>query len=102
MTNSSYNKFNNEVKGQNASITPLMQAKQARPENGYEIPAQVAEWLSDDSLEVMQHFGLEAADLLNQYSNALEDALIEQVRRTRELAAELEAYRSAERGDVTL
>ena len=84
------------------SISPLFEAKANRPEGGYDIPAQVAEWLTDDTLEVMQHFGLQAADLLNDYSNALEDALIAQVRRTKELEAELEAYRSAERGDVSL
>ena len=36
--------------------------------------------LSDDTKEVIEHFGLEAPELLNQYSIALEDALVEQVR----------------------
>lgn len=35
--------------------------------------------VSDESLEVLQHFGAEAPALLNNYSCALEDALIEQV-----------------------
>ena len=101
--NNNVKNFNNtEVKDQNADIQPLLKAKENCPEGGYDIPAQVAEWMSDDSFEVMQHFGLEAADLLNKYSNALEDALINQVQRRRALEAELEAYRSAERGDVSL
>jgi len=37
--------------------------------------------VSDASLEVLQHFGAEAPALLNQYACAVEDALIEQVRR---------------------
>ena len=94
--------INNSKVGQNADASPLFAARRNRPEGGYDIPAQVAEWLSDDSLEVMRYFGLETADLLNKYSNALEDALIGQVQRVKELEAELEAYRSAERGDVSL
>ena len=37
--------------------------------------------VSDQSLEVLQHFGAEAPALLNQYACAVEDALIEQVQR---------------------
>jgi hypothetical protein len=37
--------------------------------------------ISDTSLEVLEHFGAEAPALLNQYSCAVEDALIEQVQR---------------------
>ena len=55
----------------------------------HEIPAIIAEFLSDDSLEIVQHFGLEAPKLLNDYSNALEDALIEQVAIIKELRAEI-------------
>jgi hypothetical protein len=55
----------------------------------HEIPAIIAEFLSDESLEIVQHFGLEAPRLLNNYSNALEDALIEQVSIVKELRAEL-------------
>ena len=84
------------------SISPLLEAKKNRPEGGYEVPAQVAEWLTDDSLDIMHHFGLQAAELLNEYSNALEDALIAKARRVKELEAELEAYRSAQRGDISL
>ena len=35
--------------------------------------------ISDESLEVLEHFGAEAPVLLNQYACAVEDALIEQV-----------------------
>ena len=86
----------------NNDPSALFEAKNNRPEGGYEVPAQVAEWLTDDSLEVVQHFGLQAPDLLNKYSNALEDALISQVRRVKELQAELDAYRSDARGDISL
>jgi hypothetical protein len=55
----------------------------------HEIPAIIAEFLSDESLEIVQHFGLEAPKLLNDYSNALEDALIEQVSVVKKLRAEL-------------
>jgi hypothetical protein len=71
--------MNNLLQGQNASVDPMMEAKANRPEDGYLIPAQLAEWMSEDSLEVMRHFGLEAPDLLNKYSNALEDSLIKAV-----------------------
>ena len=37
--------------------------------------------ISDESLEVLQHFGAEAPNLLNTYACAVEDALIEQVQR---------------------
>lgn len=37
--------------------------------------------ISDESLEVLQHFGAEAPQLLNTYACAVEDALIEQVER---------------------
>lgn len=49
--------------------------------------------ISDESLEVLQHFGVEAPHLLNKYSCAVEDALIEQVKRNQELQAELAALK---------
>ena len=55
----------------------------------HEIPSVVAEFLSDESLEIVQHFGLEAPKLLNDYSNALEDSLIEQVSIIKQLRAEI-------------
>ena len=47
--------------------------------------------ISDDSLEVLQHFGAEAPALLNQYACAVEDALIEQVQRGNSMVHLLDA-----------
>jgi hypothetical protein len=47
--------------------------------------------VSDQSLEVLQHFGAEAPALLNQYACAVEDALIEQVGRGQSQSLLLEA-----------
>lgn len=85
----------NKLKGQNADVAPMMAAKEGRPEDGYDIPVQVSEWMSDNSIEVMRHFGIEAPDLLNKYCNALEDALIEQVRRVKHLEARLAEMKEA-------
>ena len=54
-------------------------------ENNHIIPSVIKEHLSDESIEVMSHFGLEAPKLLNEYCCALEDALIEQVKVGNEL-----------------
>ena len=45
----------------------------------------VTSLLSDDCQEVIQHFGLKAPRLLNEYSCAVEDALIEQVQQVNNL-----------------
>ena len=47
--------------------------------------------ISDQSLEVLEHFGAEAPALLNQYACAVEDALIEQVQRGQSMNLMLEA-----------
>ena len=47
--------------------------------------------ISDQSLEVLEHFGAEAPALLNQYACAVEDALIEQVQRGNSLNTMLDA-----------
>jgi len=47
--------------------------------------------ISDQSLEVLEHFGAEAPALLNQYACAVEDALIEQVQRGNSMNTMLEA-----------
>jgi hypothetical protein len=47
--------------------------------------------ISDDSLEVLEHFGAEAPTLLNTYACAVEDALIEQVQRGQSMSLMLEA-----------
>lgn len=45
--------------------------------------------LTSESLEVVEHFGIEAPALLNKYSCAVEDALIEQVEKNNELRKEI-------------
>lgn len=47
--------------------------------------------ISDESLEVLEHFGAEAPQLLNTYACAVEDALIEQVQRGQSQSLMLEA-----------
>ena len=47
--------------------------------------------ISDQSLEVLEHFGAEAPALLNQYACAVEDALIEQVQAVQSQSLMLEA-----------
>jgi len=47
--------------------------------------------ISNESLEVLEHFGAEAPVLLNQYACAVEDALIEQVQRGQSQSLMLEA-----------
>lgn len=47
--------------------------------------------ISDESLEVLEHFGAEAPSLLNQYACAVEDALIEQVQRGQSQSLMLQA-----------
>tara|TARA_B100001094_G_scaffold38019_1_gene32334 strand:+ start:1012 stop:1578 length:567 start_codon:yes stop_codon:yes gene_type:complete len=47
--------------------------------------------ISDQSLEVLEHFGAEAPVLLNQYACAVEDALIEQVQVSQSQSLMLEA-----------
>ena len=47
--------------------------------------------ISDESLEVLEHFGAEAPNLLNTYACAVEDALIEQVQRGQAQSMMLEA-----------
>jgi len=47
--------------------------------------------ISDESLEVLEHFGAEAPQLLNTYACAVEDALIEQVQRGQSMSLMLEA-----------
>jgi hypothetical protein len=58
-------------------------------------PAEVSDGylsaISDDSLEVLQHFGAEAPALLNTYACAVEDALIEQVQVAQSQSLMLEA-----------
>ena len=45
----------------------------------YEVPEAVREVMSDESIDIIKSFGIEAPAHLNNYACALEDALIEQV-----------------------
>lgn len=48
--------------------------------------------MSEDSREIVAHFGIETPALLNKYSIALEDALIEQVQKNMETLVKLSKY----------
>lgn len=50
--------------------------------------------LSKDSQEVLEYFGVEAPSLLNNYSMALEDALIESVEAIKTIKQKYEALKS--------
>lgn len=47
------------------------------------------ESFTPESIEIIEHFGLDCPHLLNQYCLALEDGLIEQVARAQQLTAAL-------------
>ena len=50
-------------------------------EQKHELPKTIALTdLTAESLDILEHFGLDAPHLLNQYAITMEDALIEQVR----------------------
>ena len=46
---------------------------------GYVVPEAFKEEMSQESIDIIRHFGPNAPDLLNRYATSLEDALIEQV-----------------------
>ncbi len=78
----------------------LLNAKDAS--YGYSIPVGVAEHLSEKSIEVLHHFGLDAASLLNDYSCAIEDNLLDLIKaltrmRRRNAEHELKISRYEER-----
>ena len=69
------------------TATPLS----AQAEN-ITVPAYiVTAKLSPETQEILAHFGLEAPVKLNQYSCAVEDALIEQVQKNKELQDKVDA-----------
>ena len=56
-----------------------------------ELPTHIAlSELSVETLEVLDYFGIDAPAKLNQFSIALEDALIEQVKRNQEYKDEIQ------------
>ena len=60
--------------------------KDARGE--HDISPVVAEMVTDESLEILRHFGYETPKLLNDYSNALEDKLIDVIKMMNEVRKE--------------
>jgi hypothetical protein len=70
--------------------------RKAAEENGQVIKRNLPEMivvaeLSSETQEMLEHFGLEAPALLNEYSISVEDALIEQVGHTVKLREKYEA-----------
>jgi len=55
--------------------------QQAAQQGASQAQDQYLSGISNESLEVLEHFGAEAPALLNTYACAVEDALIEQVQR---------------------
>jgi len=78
----------------------MQQAAQSQPGSASARDSYLSQ-ISDQSLEVLEHFGAEAPALLNQYSCAVEDALIEQVQRGHTLHTMLNAA-GEERGVMNL
>jgi hypothetical protein len=67
---------------------------QAQPEAAPASDAYLSQ-VSDESLEVLQHFGAEAPALLNRYSCVLEDSLLNQARQTYETQQQLQQLNAA-------
>jgi len=53
----------------------------ARKRKQHEVPDALKELMSPESLDIISHFGVEAPRLLNDYCCAVEDALIEQMKK---------------------
>ena len=71
-------------------LSQQAQANQAQSASASAPDAYLSQ-ISDQSLEVLEHFGAEAPALLNQYACAVEDALIEQVQRGQQMNTMLDA-----------
>ena len=56
------------------NLKELVNLRKARGDHF--IPDHVADFFSDNSLEVLENFGYNTPELLNEYSCALEDAVI--------------------------
>ena len=72
-----------------AEVSQLVQ--QAAQQGASQAQDQYLSGISNESLEVLEHFGAEAPALLNTYACAVEDALIEQVHRGNDVVTSLEA-----------
>ena len=69
----------------------LLQEQASQLQSAAPVSDSYLSQISDESLEVLEHFGAEAPNLLNTYACAVEDALIEQVQRGQHQALMLEA-----------
>ena len=76
---------------------PLLEMKAAiaKAKGSHKLPKVVKKNFTEDSLEVLTHFGLDAPYLLNEYSCSLEDVLIEKLKVIREQEARI-AYLGGE------
>lgn len=79
-----------------AEVSQLLQ--QATQQGASQAQDQYLSGISNESLEVLEHFGAEAPALLNTYACAVEDALIEQVQRGNDVLRGFEA--SQEQNDA--
>ena len=80
-------------KDQFKSIKGLKKNRPAKSKEPLPKTINVAD-LSEASQDVLEHFGIEAPALLNDYSNALEDALLEMVQKLIKLQQKYEALKS--------
>ncbi len=66
-------------------VAYMKQKVRETQENKQQLPDELnLEVFSEHSQEILKHFGIDAPSLLNTYSTAVEDALIEQVYRTKD------------------
>jgi len=72
-------------------VQALLQQQAASLQQSAPVSDSYLSQISDESLEVLEHFGAEAPNLLNTYACAVEDALIEQVQRGQSQSLMLEA-----------
>ena len=72
-----------------SEVSQLVQ--QAAQHGAAQAQDQYLSGISNESLEVLEHFGAEAPALLNTYACAVEDALIEQVTRGNQMHTMLQA-----------
>ena len=72
-------------------VQQLLNQQAAQLQSAAPVSDSYLSQISDESLEVLEHFGAEAPNLLNTYACAVEDALIEQVQRGQSMSLMLEA-----------
>jgi hypothetical protein len=67
-------------------VAPQTAAPQAASQESAPASDAYLQALSDESLEVLQHFGTEAPALLNRYACVVEDALLNQARQSHDIS----------------